>query len=606
MCVRILLQKNHTMYHTTRLPWLSERLRSVVTVHAPTLGRTGTGFVVSADGHLLTAAHCVVDDSSVPFGGEHETEEDITVAFHDGGTYSVQLVGFDMHADVAVLRLPPDVRLLSPIPVRRHTYPQPGDTCVVVGNIFGQDPRSVAVGAVRNGRWKDPHGLSLLSTVLTDVATGAGTSGGPILDTAGHVVALHTAAYGAPPHVCTTCGRPFRSVEDVQWHQEQQESCATGVGVRTAATPSPGTTQLGGGVASKMLWSIYQAILRNEEPSAPLVKWTVCRGIGTITHIDGQPTGPGTVHDVTWFLGPGTVVVRYAGRDDTIEPLVPLPPTLDVAVGSIQTFTELPVNAFDEIIQHEQTICRLHAGIISSKEMDQSKKYYSKIGELTELISQLREEHVQSTGTESGGEEGSQTDATSLKKAIERYVTLTQYTKRHMERNLTLYTKEIQKLTSRNDVLKEDVQSMESEEGGKAWRQTQVKVFIKEIADIQRITKKQHFYTEQIERERRIRALREQVQAMESEEGGETWRQTQAGVFNEEIERHGSFISLYGTAKNAIEEQLYTADDPNFQTMITQLKSQLPLTDKESDHAYEERKDVHKYIRERKEQTRKR
>ena len=48
--------------------WLDDCLQSVTTVHARTLGRTGTGFVVSADGHLLTAAHCVVDDSGVPNG----------------------------------------------------------------------------------------------------------------------------------------------------------------------------------------------------------------------------------------------------------------------------------------------------------------------------------------------------------------------------------------------------------------------------------------------------------------------------------------------------------------------------------------------------------
>ena len=321
------------MYHTTRLPWLSERLRSVVTVHAHTLGRTGTGFVVRADGHLLTAAHCVVDDSGVPFGDKHETEEDITVAFLDGSTYSVQLVGFDMHADVAVLRLPPDARRLSPIPVRRHTYPQPGDTCVVVGNIFGQDPRSVAVGAVRSGRWKDPHGLSLLSTVMTDVVTGAGTSGGPILDTAGHLVALHTAAYGAPPSVCTTCGLPFRSANDLHWHQQQQSGVSD---IGAPAVARSGTTQLGGGVVSKILWSIYQAILRHEDPSTSLTKWTVDQRLATITHVDGHPVGQGTVHDVTWLLGPGEVVVGYEGMDDARVPPVPLPHVRDVAVGSTQ------------------------------------------------------------------------------------------------------------------------------------------------------------------------------------------------------------------------------------------------------------------------------
>jgi hypothetical protein len=243
--------------------WLNDCLRSVVTVHAPTLDRVGTGFVVSADGHLLTAAHCVVDDSAVPAGGTHKPEADITVAFRDGGTARAELVGFDMHADVAVLRLPPGMLLLTPISVRRHTYPPAGDTCVVVGNVFGQDPRSVAVGAVRNGRWKDPHGLSLLSTVLTDVATSAGTSGGPILDATGHVVALHTAAYGAPQPLCRTCGLIYRSVDDLVTHRgpgRTLENREDEYGGRT--------TQLGGGLASPLLWRVYRAILeRHQHPS---------------------------------------------------------------------------------------------------------------------------------------------------------------------------------------------------------------------------------------------------------------------------------------------------------------------------------------------------
>ena len=367
------------MYHTTRLPWLSERLRSVVTVHAPTLGRTGTGFVVSADGHLLTAAHCVVDDSRVPAGGEHEPEEDITAVFHDGCTYSVQLVGFDMHADVAVLRLPPDVRVPPPIPVRRHTYPRPGDACVVVGNVFGQDPRSVAIGAVRNGRWKDPHGLSLLSTVLTDVATGAGTSGGPILDAAGHVVALHTAAYGARPHVCSHCDRMFSSAVDLQLHRVTTGSYAYTVDA-PGVEPPKCTTQLGGGVASPVLWRIYLAILSSGRdvltrstlpctviPCVPANLHRIRNALGDqawwpttsgycVIRSEDQRLRAGDViirtnstcvavesslHDAVWLLVPGTTcVVHVRRRTDSVKvpgvELVGFDSGQDVAVGQVQ------------------------------------------------------------------------------------------------------------------------------------------------------------------------------------------------------------------------------------------------------------------------------
>ena len=321
------------MHHT-----IHDCLQSVVTV--TTLGRTGTGFVVSADGHLLTTAHCVVDDS---VGGRYVQGRVITVAFRGGGTASAVLVGFDMHADVAVLRLSQYASLPRPIPVRRHTHPAPGDTCVVVGNIFGQDPRSVSVGTVRNGRWHDPLGLSLLSTVLTDVATGAGTSGGPILDTAGHVVALHTAAYGGGvPGV--RLGHPLR--------------------VRSPrAGPPDRTTMLGGGVASPMLWRIYEAIRCSGGSSLPkhvLPCVTLPRPAGIqvlsvppggvlrvgdlVRSVDGVPVGAGhaSVHDCTWLHGPGPctlVVDDHSGGRRVVSPvLVPLPASRDVAVGRVQSY----------------------------------------------------------------------------------------------------------------------------------------------------------------------------------------------------------------------------------------------------------------------------
>ena len=333
------------------MPWLDERRQSVVTVYAHTLERTGSGFVVSADGHLLTAAHCVVDDSRVPYGGNHEPEQEITVAFPGGGTASADLVGFDMHADVAVLSVLPGSSVLSPIPVRRHTYPRPGDTCFVVGNIIGRDPWSVAVGAVRNGRWHDPHGLSLLSTVLTDVATGAGTSGGPILDAAGHVVSLHTGAYGTTPSRCTVCDEVFRGGEDRDWHLQHVHDQAAAV---THLDPPAGTTQLGGGVASPVLWRVYRAILHSGRslvkhalPCTSVPGPTGVRVVSAphggvlaagdlVRSVDGVPIGNGraSLHDCTWLRGASVcgVVVDRRGRRDRLDVFpVPLPARLDVA-----------------------------------------------------------------------------------------------------------------------------------------------------------------------------------------------------------------------------------------------------------------------------------
>ena len=248
---------------THHRPWLGGHLQSIATVDA--LGRTGTGFMVGTAGHFLTATHCVVDDSGAPAG-------QITVAFHGGGTMHAVLVGVDVHAGVAVLRLPPDSVPL-PLPVRRHTYPAPGDTCVVLGNISGQDPRSVAVGTVRSGT---------RSTVWTDVVvSGAGTSGAPILDAAGHVVALHTAG-------------------------------------RTAG--------YAGGIAAPLLWHTYRML--------------VAHGTASALPCTSGPWTPGTVWRTRATLGGTRCVVRPGGglvADDTgvpstgCDPVV-LPDACDTAL----------------------------------------------------------------------------------------------------------------------------------------------------------------------------------------------------------------------------------------------------------------------------------
>ena len=362
--------------------WLHDRLQSIVTVHAHTLGRTGTGFVVSADGHLLTAAHCVVDDLDVPTGDPHTTETDITVVFRRGDTARAVLVGFDMHADVAVLSFASGSSVLPPIPVRRHTYPHPGDTCVVVGNLFGQDPYSVAVGAVRNGRWHDPHGRSLLSTVLTDVAAGAGTSGGPILDTMGHVVALHTAAYGALPHVCVTCGEAFRSTDDLQCHATRTGHAVGRSDDHRASVSGTTSAQLGGGVAAPLLWRIYCAILEQGPvvprsvlpctaiPCAPGNVWRIRAALGDSGWVQPPTAGwcvvrsggglqagdvvvgsvPLAVHDPIWLLLPGHACTLNVVRQQpgstwgqlppcVVETLA-LPMTRDVAHGQTHVVTD--------------------------------------------------------------------------------------------------------------------------------------------------------------------------------------------------------------------------------------------------------------------------
>ena len=221
----------------------------------------------------------------------------------------------------------------------------------------------------------------MLSTVLTDVATGAGTSGGPILDATGHVVALHTAAYGSTPHVDPVSGQVFRSLEDWSVYTEDDE-------MQSFVADADASTQLGGGLASPMLWRIYTEILANPRGGNSLTKRTIpcavlpcvpgnatrirhalgkdaawvlpatggycvtsptARGLeagDVVVSVGGTQvagTGSASLHDVTW-LQHGTMSVQVIRGGVPVRlpeiQLVPIPTERDVAVGRLQAGTD--------------------------------------------------------------------------------------------------------------------------------------------------------------------------------------------------------------------------------------------------------------------------
>jgi putative serine protease PepD len=140
---------------------------------------TGSGFVVDAKGHIVTAAH-VVDGAS-----------SIKVSFADGTTRTATLLGKDDATDVAVLKVDPTGLKLHPLTLGSSASLNVGDAVLAIGSPFGYE-ESLSTGVVSglDRTIQAPNGFTIAHAVQTDAAMNPGNSGGPILDSSGHVIGI--------------------------------------------------------------------------------------------------------------------------------------------------------------------------------------------------------------------------------------------------------------------------------------------------------------------------------------------------------------------------------------------------------------------------------
>lgn len=149
----------------------------------------GSGFVVGADGTILTNAHVVSEN------GRRATS--VTVAFRQGtegtsGEIKARILGVDQTSDVAVLRIDPSGRQLTPLPLGDSAKVAIGQWVVAIGNPLGFD-FSLTQGIV-SGLGRDlqaPNGAVIPNGIQTDAAINQGNSGGPLLDQYGNVIGIN-------------------------------------------------------------------------------------------------------------------------------------------------------------------------------------------------------------------------------------------------------------------------------------------------------------------------------------------------------------------------------------------------------------------------------
>ena len=144
---------------------------------------SGSGFIVSPDGYILTNSHVV------------SSGEEITVILDDGNHYDAQVIGNDPDSDVAVIKIE-DSQPFPYLNMADSGELQVGDWVMAIGNPFGNLAGSVTVGIVSaKGREQlDLQGGAYYQNFIqTDAAINFGNSGGPLVDIYGHAVGINTA-----------------------------------------------------------------------------------------------------------------------------------------------------------------------------------------------------------------------------------------------------------------------------------------------------------------------------------------------------------------------------------------------------------------------------
>ncbi|MFC5923768.1 S1C family serine protease [Micromonospora vulcania] len=283
------------------LAGVAERvLPSVVTVRVSSLGGTseGSGFIASADGHVITNDHVVA-------GGTGKA----SVIFNDGTTAPATLVGQDPESDIAVIKV--NRTGLRPVEFGDSDALAVGDPVLAVGSPLSL-ANTVTAGIVsaldRTMQAGEPGGpVRYYAAIQTDAAVNHGNSGGPLVDGAGRVVGVNSTIKSlvAEGQEAGNIGLAF-AIPINQAKRVTQDIIGTGRARRTVIGAAFDDQVAGGGVR-----------LGAVEPSGPAADAGLKVG-DVILKLNGRPMSEPT--DLTALIrkfAPGSVVTVEFRRGST-------------------------------------------------------------------------------------------------------------------------------------------------------------------------------------------------------------------------------------------------------------------------------------------------
>ena len=147
-----------------------------------TSAASGSGFVLTEDGYILTNHH-VIEDSNA-----------ITVSFYDGSSKEATLIGYDASNDIAVLKV--EAEGLTPVVLGNSDDMNVGDSVVAIGNPLGELTFSLTAGAISALEREVTTSTGITMNLMqTDCAINSGNSGGALFNLSGEVIGITNAKY---------------------------------------------------------------------------------------------------------------------------------------------------------------------------------------------------------------------------------------------------------------------------------------------------------------------------------------------------------------------------------------------------------------------------
>ncbi len=301
---------------------------------------TGTGFVVTEDGYILTNNHVVTRRD------RYTRQEKVTVTMNDGRIFDAKIVGNDPETDVAVLKI--ESNRLPVAAMGDDNATRIGEWVLAIGNPLGLDFTVTAGIVSAKGRRDGPGDSSkyrIMDFIQTDAAINPGNSGGPLINIRGEVIGINSAiASETGYYQGYGFAIPITLAHDIMNNliaNGRIRASILGVSIREV---TPETAER---VGLKSISGVLVSALA--DPNSPAAKAGIEMG-DVIVDVNGRPTARvGTLQRTIRSFPPGTTVdvkVMRWGQPRTIKVRLEERPGSAAQVAAAPAAPDAPAAAF--------------------------------------------------------------------------------------------------------------------------------------------------------------------------------------------------------------------------------------------------------------------